>query len=68
MKKIEIIPFHSAGEFKLNEKRNTLLSQIDFNLRNTREETDEDKKYIIKKLKELVKSRPDFKEFVKEEI
>ena len=48
MKKIEIIPFHSAGKFKLNEKRNVLISQIDdLKLKNSNEEIQGNNKYII---------------------
>jgi hypothetical protein len=38
MEKIEILPFISAGEFKLNEKRKILLPKIKLNIRSTQEE------------------------------
>ena len=47
MKTIEIIPFHSAGEFKLNETRSTLMPQISFRLRNSRESTEGLNSFII---------------------
>jgi hypothetical protein len=47
MNEIEIIPFHSAGKFKLNEKRESILPGIDFELRTTREDTLGDNKFII---------------------
>jgi hypothetical protein len=47
MKEIEIIPFHSAGKFKLNEKRDVILPKIDFKLRTTKEDTLGNNKFII---------------------
>ena len=45
--KIEIIPFHSAGKFRLNETRNSLLPQIGFDLRSTKEESSGINNFII---------------------
>ena len=47
MIKIEIIPFLSAGKFKLNEKRNELLPCIDLKLKNTIEEIQGKDNYIV---------------------
>jgi hypothetical protein len=47
MKQIEVIPFYSAGEFRLNETRGTLTPQISFRLRNARESTQGVNTFII---------------------
>jgi hypothetical protein len=47
MKRIEIKPFQSAGEFRLNELRKMLMHKIDFKLRNTREDVLGSNKFII---------------------
>jgi hypothetical protein len=47
MKRIVIKPFHSAGEFILNETRKIIFPEIDFKLRNTREETSGINQFII---------------------
>ena len=47
LKTIEIIPFHWAGEFKLNESRSILMPQISFRLRSSRESTEGVNSFII---------------------
>jgi hypothetical protein len=47
MKRIEIKPFQSVGEFQFNEKRENLLPKINFKLRGTREDADSADKFII---------------------
>jgi hypothetical protein len=47
MEKIEIIPFGSAGEFVLNEKREKIIQNVNLKIRNTREETHGKNIFII---------------------
>ena len=54
MKQIEIIPFYSAGEFRLNETRGTLIPQISFRLRNSRENTQGVNTFIIDDYEEVL--------------
>jgi hypothetical protein len=54
VKTIEIIPFHSIGEFKFNEKRSVINSKIDLGLIDSREETIKNNNYIIDNFKEAL--------------
>ena len=54
MKKIEIVPFVSAGHFILNEKREKIIPLIDFKHRSTREETQGKNNFIIDDYEEVL--------------
>jgi hypothetical protein len=47
MKRIEIVPFVSAGHFILNEKRERIISSVEFKYRTTRKETQGKNNFII---------------------